>query len=292
MGPIQFIKMSGSGNDFIVVDNRVDAIAEADVAAFARFACRRRHAVGADGVVLIADPASDDVEADVRWRYINADGSDGEMCGNGAMCGARFAAAAGITGSAPGELTLRTPAGLVRATIAGNPCIDPLVSIAIDDPSRVEAVRRLMIHDLPVDLYRIVVGVPHAVLFVEDADAFRPGNALDAFGRAVRNHPAFAPSGVNLDIVAMRADGSIRMRTYERGVEAETLACGTGAIASAVVAATVGLASSESPVTVWTSGGRPLTVAFNLAGSLASGVTLRGEARFVARGEILPDAFA
>jgi diaminopimelate epimerase len=137
-------------------------------------------------------------------------------------------------------------------------------------------------------LHPITVGVPHAVLIVDDADAFSPGPALLPIGRAVRFHPAFAPAGTNLNVVSVRSHSILRMRTYERGVECETLACGTGAIASAIVATALGLA--EPPIDVVTSSGGILTVAFAWDGVSARNVTLGGEARVIIKGEIDPEA--
>jgi diaminopimelate epimerase len=137
-------------------------------------------------------------------------------------------------------------------------------------------------------LHAITVGVPHAVAIVEDVDGFAPGDALISIGRSVRHHAEFAPAGTNLNVVAVLDRCTLRMRTYERGVEAETLACGTGAIASAVVATSLGLV--EPPVSVITTSGRPLRVDFTWRQQRAGDVTLGGEARIIVRGEITGEA--
>jgi len=282
MPPIAFWKMSGSGNDFVVIDNRSGAVAPADAAAFTRAVCRQHLSVGADGVVLI-EP-SDEAGVDFRWRYINADGSDGEMCGNGAMCGARFAV---LNGIAPPACVFRTESGLVHAWADPDPA-SLRVRIAVDDPGPLSQGLLIQADGRDLVLDALVVGVPHAVVVVEDADAFAPGASLVPVGRAVRHHPAFAPAGTNLNVIAITGRHALRMRTYERGVEDETLACGTGSIASAIVATARGLAAP--PIDVTTTSGRLLRVEFDWDGRRATRVTLGGEARIVMRGEIDPEA--
>jgi diaminopimelate epimerase len=282
VGRIPFFKMNGSGNDFVVIDNRTGLVPVGCEGEFTSLVSRRRLAVGADGIVLIEtpDPTSD---ADFRWRYINADGSEGEMCGNGAMCGARFAY---LNDIAPATCTFDTESGPIHAEV--DPDHDGLrVSIAMVQPGPIQ--HDLMIsaagHDLT--LHAVQVGVPHAVLIVPDTDAFPPHGTFNEVGRAVRLHSAF-PAGTNLNVITIRDRQTIRMRTYERGVEDETLACGTGAVASAIVATALDLVAP--PVTVITSSRRPLTVDFTWDGTRAHNVTLAGEARVVATGEIWPDA--
>jgi diaminopimelate epimerase len=279
---IPFFKMSGSGNDFVVIDNRAGLVPAGSEGELTRLLSRRRLSVGADGLVLIepADPAS---IADFRWRYINADGSEGEMCGNGAMCGARFAY---LNGIAPAKCTFQTESGLMRAEV------DPdksryCVTLNMVEPGPIK-------HDLAITaaghdltLHALQVGVPHAVLIVPDADAFPVHGTFNDLGRAVRLHEAF-PAGTNLNVITILNGQTLRMRTYERGVEDETLACGTGAVACAVVATALGLVTT--PVAVITSGGPTLTVAFTWDGSRALDVHLTGQARVIATGEIWPEA--
>ena len=281
--PIPFTKMNGSGNDFVVIDHREPFLPPDGIADFTRAVCRRGVSIGADGVVLIEN-AGDRDDVDFRWRYINADGSDGEMCGNGAMCGARFAVKNGIAASPARFLT---PDGVVTAEI--DDAEQPQVRIAVSDPGPVRC-ERLEIDGRPLAFHALKMGVPHAVAIVEDADAFADAATFDRIGRAVRMHDAFAPAGTNVNVIH-RVDGqTIRMRTYERGVEAETLACGTGAVASAVVAVREGLV--EAPVTVITSSGRPLTVRWTERDGRPTDVWLGGEARIVATGVLHPDAWA
>ncbi len=275
---IPFAKMTGSGNDFVVIDNRAALIPSASASAFTRAVCRRGLSMGGDGVVLIERPeAGHDV--DFSWRYLNADGSDGEMCGNGAMCAARFALHARIAGR---HMRFATLAGVVEAWVGDDP---GEVAIKIEDSGPVGSA--IDAHGLI--LYPVRVGVPHGVAFVADADAFATRPAFEDRGRLVRHDPAFAPDGVNMNIASALTDGSWRMRTYERGVEAETLACGTGAVATALVAVLLG--KSRFPVKVLTSSGRTLTVSAELEGRIGRSIRLQGHAAIIAEGTLRPDAW-
>jgi diaminopimelate epimerase len=282
---IPFWKMSGCGNDFVVIDNRAGIVPAAAAGELTKAVCRHRISVGADGVVLI-QTAVPNGGADFDWRYINADGNDGEFCGNGSVCGARFAY---LNGIAPADCTFSTASGLVHAQVSETPN-DPRVTIAIADPGAPSLHHPIEVLGKNVEVHAIAVGVPHAVMVVDAADAFLPGVDFIAFGRAIRHHLFFAPAGVNFNAISIRPDGALRMRTYERGVEDETLACGSGSIASGIVATALGLA--QSPTTVITSSGRPLFQEFSWDGTRARDVRLGGEARIVATGEIWPDAFA
>ncbi|MCA9861210.1 MAG: diaminopimelate epimerase, partial [Thermomicrobiales bacterium] len=213
-----------------------------------------------------------------------ADGSEGEMCGNGAMCGARFAELIGV---AQAEMAFSTMSGIVRARV------DPAhgqVELAMPDTGPIQPARTVEVEGVAYELSPIQVGVPHCVLFVEDADTFGSRGHLERIGRAIRHAEAFAPAGTNVNVVAPLGSNRLRMRTYERGVEAETLACGTGAVASAVVSAARGLV--QSPVEIIASSGMPLVASFDLRENGACTVTLRGQTRLVMSGSIRPDALA
>lgn len=278
--PVPFVKMNGSGNDFVVIDNRKEIVAPDAVADFARMTCRRGLGEGADGVVLIDNPPPGS-DVDFSWRYVNADGSDGDLCGNGAMCGARFAVDIGL---APAHCRFTTPAGVVTAEVVDS---GPAVRLAMVDTPILQ--RGLALDDgadlTAFDLTR--VGVPHVVAVTPDADSLPD---FDARGRAIRHDPALAPDGANVDIIHRIANDTIRMRTWERGVEAETLACGTGAVASAIIAASRHLVTQ--PVRVVTSSGRPLIVTWTQDGDTARDIHLTGDARFVARGTLDPEGFS
>lgn len=292
-GRVPFWKMNGSGNDFVMIDNRDVIIPAGEEARFTRAVCDRRRSIGADGVVFIESAAGRDgaLPVDFAWRYRNADGSAGEFCGNGAMCAARMASLTGITGT---RSTFITPAGLVHATTAEDPA-DPRVAIGISDPSAIQPPVHIVVGDHPITVHAVTVGVPHAVTVVDDVERPFPAHGPDAgtllaVGRATRHHDRFAPAGTNLNAIAIGPDGTVLMRTYERGVEDETLACGSGAVASALVATALGRASS--PVTVITRGGGPLVVHFDWAGDQcqATGVTLTGRAAVIAVGELTAEA--
>ena len=277
--PIPFTKMSGTGNDFIVIDHRRPIIPVDEQSAFAAKVCRRMFAAGADGLILIEDSES----ADFSWRFYNGDGSLAEMCGNGARCAARFAFEKGIAGT---SMRFETLAGIIEAEITEGSGVDRHeVSLLMTEPCDLR-------HDLTVELdgadktlQFMNSGVPHAVLFVEEGEDF----PIKSWGRAIRMHELFQPAGTNANFVSVLADNTIRVRTYERGVEDETMACGTGAVASAIFAARAGLA--VSPVRVVTSGGDHLTIRFDLDDQgHASQVFLEGPARIIYEGQLTAEA--
>ncbi len=282
---VPFWKMNGSGNDFIVVDNRTARLPEELIATWARQVCRRRQSIGADGVVLIdrLEPDSP-AGAAFQWRYFNADGSVGEMCGNGAMCGARFAIETGI---APNPCSFTTMSGIVEASMTTD-SNGSMVSLSIPDTGPVTAEISIDMLGTSITYRSVSVGVPHTVVIVDDADAWPDDGKFVVWGRVIRQHVNFAPSGTNVNVVSTTPDGRLRMRTYERGVEAETLACGTGAVASALVAAEIGL--MHPPVQIATSGGGNLVADFVIENRCATSIRLQGPANVVAKGLIHSDA--
>lgn len=270
--PIPFVKMHGSGNDFVVIQPAVDVLGDENLAEFSRQVCRRGTGLGADGVIVIRPSGV----ADFHWQYINADGSNGDMCGNGAMVGARCAVDYGI---APDHCSFETAAGVIRAHVQGaNVSLEMVDARATDRQMRFTA-----LPDVDFDAY--MIGVPHVVGVVDDADAV---GDLHATGKAVRNDSQLQPAGANVNFIHRVDQRTIRMRTYERGVEAETLACGTGAVCSAISAQRHGLV--EKPVTVRVSSGMDLIVDWREADDVFTDIRLSGTARVVARGEILPEA--
>ena len=224
---LRFVKMSGAGNDFVVADNRGGAIEEAEKPPLARRACRRKIGIGADGLILIERDGRQD--ADYVMRYFNADGSEGELCGNGTRCAAVFAREIGAGGASQ---RIATPAGVLRADILSGSVAAATVRVAMARPS---PIRRLRLSDLPggeAELFALAVGVPHAIEVVPDVAVVD----VDRRGSAIRRHSAF-PAGANANFIALdEGSGEIRLRTFERGVEAECLACGTGATAAVTVA--------------------------------------------------------
>jgi diaminopimelate epimerase len=268
MKMIPFTKMSAAGNDFIMIDNRTAAVDPARGSELARSICRRKLSVGADGLILIEDSQ----RVDFKWRFFNADGSEAEMCGNGGRCAARFAHRCGI---APASLSFETLAGIIKAEV-----MQERVKLELTPASRPELGITLMLEDKPYTMSSITVGVPHAVLFVDNLD----GCPVVTLGRQIRFHDRFKPAGTNADFVAINDSSTLAVRTYERGVEDETLACGTGSVASALIAGiTRGM---SSPLSVITRGGEILTVHFSLKQGMPVEMFLEGGADFIYEGQL------
>ncbi len=266
--PLPFTKMNGAGNDFVMVDNRTrhHSLTRHQIASV----CDRHRGVGADGVIFLDPPES---EGDFRMRYYNADGGEAEMCGNGARCFARFAQA---TAGAEERVRFETQAGLIEATLTGDQ-----VRLAMSQPHGLRRDLPLTGGDWSFSADFVNTGVPHAVIFVEHLDEF----PVVEIGRAVRHHASFAPMGTNVNFVRTIAPGGLQIRTYERGVEEETLACGTGVVAAALIAALK--TETNGPIAVRVAGGDDLFVGFERAGDTFSFVTLTGPADFVFKGEIV-----
>jgi diaminopimelate epimerase len=281
LGTVHFTKMSGSGNDFIFIDNRSGAIGNDSAPALARSLCRHRVSVGADGIVLLSDPPAGSPVA-YRWRYINADGSDGELCGNASMCSARFAFRHGLAGP---HHSFLTDSGVIEAWADAS---TDQVMIAMPDTSGCEDPIALAVRGRTLVATPITVGVPHCVIQVDDADGFADTPEFEAIGREIRHHPAFAPAGTNVNVISPLENQVWRMRTYERGVERETLACGTGVVACSVVLAKAGL--TMPPVSVKVSGGNSLRATFAVHENGASDVRLSGSATFVYDADLDPEA--
>ncbi len=299
---LAFTKMTGTGNDFILVDNRQGRVAAELMSLLARALCARSRSVGADGLILLSPSARVDPKlgkVDFRWDFFNADGSSAEMCGNGGRCAARFALDKGLAGP---EMVFDTLAGPIRAWVQG-----AVVKLEMVPPSAAFQDLELEAGGRRLSLDGVNTGVPHAVLLVDDLEA-APVREL---GRAVRFHQHFAPAGTNVNFAAVQG-GELWIRTYERGVEDETLACGTGAVASALVAGARGLL--QPPITVRVRSGERLTVHFPPTGGGDGGgdggrdggrdgggaqgkqfggeVFLEGPASYVYEGVLLQEAFA
>ncbi len=264
--------MSGSGNDFIIIDNRKAVIDDNSLNDFIRKTCRRKMSVGADGLILIENTN----QADFKWRFYNSDGSRAEMCGNGARCAARFAHINKIAGT---EMTFTTDVGFIKASI-----IDERVKIKTPDPSIPKLDYTLEIKNGSQLLSSINTGVPHVVIETDSVDH------IDVFnrGQEIRFHQAFLPDGTNVNFISSKNDNGILIRTYERGVENETLACGTGAIAAALITACK--TGKTSPIDVHTKSGGVLTIHFKKEGDGYSSVYLEGDARIIYKGELYQDA--
>jgi len=277
---ISFTKMESGGNDFIIIDNR-KRIFSRGLSKLALNLCRRRRSIGADGLILLERAR----KADYGMRIFNPDGSEPEMCGNGARCLAMFAF---INGIASSKVVMETRAGYVQAQVK-----DKKVRVRLNTPFNIKTNFRIRLKLRgSQEVNFINVGVPHVVVFVPLLDRVD----VQGLGRMIRYHRRFAPSGANVNFVSLKGRNSIYIRTYERGVEDETLACGTGAVASALIA---GLqAKVSSPVEVHTRGGEVLKVEYIIEKDREGiekfkGVWLEGEVRVVYEGEIARDlAFA
>jgi diaminopimelate epimerase len=269
--PLAFAKMAGGGNDFVVIDNRYGRID--DPAALTRRICTQHLSVGADGLILIETSP----RATFRMRYFNQDGGLADFCANGTRCAARFAF---VNVIAPKRMTIETDAGVVGAEVADGGS----VTLSLPPPRAFAAERPLRIGDRVIRGSSILVGVPHYVVYVRDDLWSRD---IVPLGRAIRQHPDLAPAGANANFVVIRDEHSIEVRTYERGVEAETLSCGSGVVASVATAALWG--KVKSPVSVLTRSGIALEVSFALDGGELSDVRLRGDARMIFRAALTPE---
>ncbi len=266
-----FFKMSGSGNDFILVDNRTNIIKPEIAPDVARNLCRRKVSVGADGLILIEN----DKEVDFCWRFFNADGSSAEMCGNGGRCAARLANLLGICGP---QLAFRTLAGIIHAEVVGT-----RVKLQMTAPHDLRLDERLELNGLKVITHFVNTGVPHTVLILDTPEELEKQDVVSR-GRELRYHSRFSPAGTNVNFVALLGQGAMAIRTYERGVEDETLACGTGATAVALVAAAKGLV--EPPVNVHTKSGETLTIYFDASAKIPEKVYMEGEATVIYQGQL------
>jgi diaminopimelate epimerase len=264
---LRFTKMNGAGNDFVLIDNRAGEV-QLSPEQIAKI-CDRHRGVGADGILLI-EPATN--SADFRMRYYNSDGGEAEMCGNGARCFARFAEKIAGAGK---DLSFETPAGIIAAHLHGE-----LVTLKMSEPTDLQLDVTLVVGNETRKVHFINTGVPHVVVPVvniEEVDVLREG-------AAIRLHEMFAPRGANVNFLKRGGGNKIAIRTYERGVENETLACGTGVVASALIFATT--EKTDGPIGVVVRGGSELSVDFRRDGERFTDVTLTGPAEFAFEGTI------
>jgi diaminopimelate epimerase len=251
---VPFVKMHGAGNDFVVIDRRAGGPA-GDLARFVTAVCDRRRGIGADGVLFL-DPGEGNL--DFRMRYYNRDGGEADLCGNGGRCLAAFAVARGL--GRDGQVRFASPAGRHEAEVHGD-----AVDLHVGDVAPPELGRAFETAHGMVEGALVTVGVPHLVIESPDVDAID----LAEFAPGLRAHRTLGPAGANVDVVTVTGPASGRLRTFERGVEGETLACGTGAVATAAALVAAGRASG--PVALTVASGDVLTVSFGGA----DGATLR-----------------
>lgn len=268
---IQFTKMSGSGNDFIFMDGMDGSFSWVD-SMWVRQVCQRALSVGADGVVVLEK----DDTYDFAWRFFNSDGTIAEMCGNASRCAARFAYERGIAGP---TMTFATLAGPIRAEVKGR-----RVKVQLTDPRLFNPEFRVEVDGQPFTLFYIDTGVPHVVLEVEDLERF----PLIEVGRKIRFHEKFGPAGTNVNIVQVIGDNALALRTYERGVEDETLACGTGSVAAALMMSMK--KGFLPPVSVRAASGEILTITWEGEVGTWAPVFFEGEVRFIYDGWLHPEA--
>ncbi len=265
---LEFTKMNGAGNDFVLVDNRAQAIRLTPAQVI--HICDRHRGVGADGLMLLVPARTG--EADWAWDFYNSDGSVAEMCGNGARCFGRYVQQ--VTG-AKRDFTFETAAGIIAASFQGD-----RVTVNLTKPKDLRLHQTVPLTVGATTIHSLNTGVPHAVLYVPDADQAM----VMQLGAEIRRHAHFAPGGTNVNFVQVLGASQIRVRTFERGVEGETLACGTGVSAAALISARVH--GFNSPVQVQVQGGDQLEVSFKDDGAGFDDVRLTGPADFVFTGRI------
>ncbi len=252
---MDFWKLEGSGNDFVVIDDRDEKVEEflrgisLSKEEFVKRVCALHKGVGADGLILIKNPESR--ENHFKWEFFNSDGSVAEMCGNGSRCAVRFAYERGIVGK---NVRFETLAGVIKAEVLEG---GKRVKVQLTPPSK-PVEKALDVEGRKVEGVFINTGVPHFVIPVEDIDKVN----VIKLGRAIRFHDEFQPKGTNVNFIQPIGEDTLKIRTYERGVESETLACGTGATASAIVAYFKGLVKRK-PVKVITKSGEVLIIDFS-----------------------------
>ena len=274
---LEFTKMTGAGNDFVIIDNRRNVIGE-NQPAFVRAVSNRRLAIGADGILLLEKSGI----ADFSMKYFNSDGSYGGFCGNGGRCIARYAYLRGICSR---ELSFESLRHVYKATVDGE-----TVSLKMKDPKGEQLSLKLGAGGRALRVHFLDTGAPHVVVFLNE-NKWLAGRDLEAvnvvtLGRTLRNDPYFGRPGTNVNFVSVH-DKFLSIRTYERGVEEETLACGTGAVASALIAYRI--KGMNSPVKIVPRSNEPLAVSFKQRGDLFEDVYLEGSARISFVGELRYD---
>lgn len=268
MKEIRFAKMVAAGNDFIVIDNRAEGLLKIGMtlADFAKEICHRKLSIGADGLLILERS----LEADFKMRIFNPDGTEPNMCGNGARCIALFARKRNIVGN---HFRIDTKAGIIEADVYADK-----VKAALPNPKELKLSIPLKVDEARIKVHFVNTGVPHAVIFVKELSKID----VKTLGAKIRRHNYFKPGGANVNFVETLDKRNIKVRTYERGVEDETYACGTGSVASAIISSIV--EHLNSPISVHTYGGDTIKVFFDIAKTRVKNVFLEGEARIVFQG--------
>ncbi|MEM9444772.1 MAG: diaminopimelate epimerase [Verrucomicrobiota bacterium] len=269
---LAFVKMTGAGNDFVCLNNLKDnlSLSKRQIAKI----CDRHFGVGADGMLIAEKSSISDIS--YRMRYHNADGGQAEMCGNGARCFANYLRNFCGLSKKRNEVSFMTKAGVIKATFLPN----EEVKVQLTAPKNLKLDLPLKLSGGKCKAHSLDTGVPHALIFVQDLEALD----ISRMGREVRNHEVFRPAGTNVNFVQQTGKNAIRVRTYERGVEDETLACGTGVTAAALVShLKLGMGKS---IKVKVQGGPTLKVAFNVESEKFTDVSLTGPATVCYKGTI------
>ena len=268
---IRFWKLTGAGNDFIGIDNMSGTLESRNLSTMIRHLCDRRFGIGSDGVLVLEQPQKK-AAAHFRMRYFNADGSEAATCGNGARCAARLAHHLDI---APADMNFETLAGLYHATVTPDTVTVNLPSVGLPEK---DIPVSSSVFDGMVD-YNLV-GVPHVTIYVDALEQIR----VFDIGRSLRYHPRFEPPGINVNFIKVVDPHTIHIRTYERGVENETLACGTGSLASSISMVSRGLGSP--PVNVITRSGITLSFDFSISAKGIDAIIMTGPADVVFAGQV------
>lgn len=269
MKKIKFYKLQASGNDFILIDNRKLKLENKRLKAFAKKYCTRKSGIGADGLLVI-EPSR---KAQFKMRIFNPDASEPQMCGNGARCAALWVRRK--------QSVFESKAGIIQARLTGkSDCAQ--VKIKLSDPVGLKRDIPLKVLGRKLKVQYINTGVPHTIVFVQGLDKID----VETIGREIRFHGRFKPQGTNADFVEITGPHSISLRTYERGVEAETLACGTGTVASAIIASQqLFTKPKQLKIDALTRSGEILKVYFKQEDGKIKDVWLEGKANLVYQGE-------
>lgn len=265
--------MVASGNDFVIAEFRNQKSETRYLKNLAKKICDRKYGVGADGLLILKKSKL----ADVKMLIFNPDGSQPDMCGNGARCVALYSARSQKPEiRSQKEISIETKAGIIESKLNSDN-----VKVKLTNPKDIKLNISIKVNNRPLRVNFIHIGVPHTVIFAESLDKIDVLN----IGRRIRYHPRFAPQGTNVDFVEILSKNSIGVRTYERGVEEETLACGTGAVASALITSYKLPITSYDKINVHTKSKEILKVFFNKISNKFNNVWLEGKAREAYKGE-------
>jgi len=270
MKKLNFTKMAGAGNDFLLMD----AVKGINYKKLAPKACDRTNGVGADGIIVFDKSKKEDY----KMRIINADGSEAEMCGNGVRCLSAYI----VKNKNPKKklFSIETIAGQILGEAKGE-----VAQVRLSEPTHCQCDIPIIINKMKIHVSFIDTGVPDTIIFVDQFDKINVAH----IGKIIRYHKKFQPKGTNVNFVEQINDGLVAVRTYERGVEDETKACGTGSVASGIVAFIKAnpkiLNKKQAKMKVKTTGGEILLVTFDLIAGKPTNVWLKGSAKFIAKGE-------